>query len=41
MGDKELERLNAKGLALREQGITPHDIKRGIGLRGLKKRSAA
>ena len=37
MGDKELERLNAKGLALREQGITPHDIKRGIGLRGLKK----
>ncbi len=41
MGDKELERLNAKGLALREQGVTPHDIKRGIGLRGLKKRSAA
>ena len=41
MGDKELERLNAKGLALREQGVTPHDIRRGIGLRGLKKRSAA
>lgn len=40
-GEKVMEDLNAKGLALREQGITPHDIKRGIGLRGLKKRSAA
>lgn len=36
-GEKVMEDLNAKGLALREQGITPHDIKRGIGLRGLKK----
>ena len=40
-GEKVMEDLNAKGLALREQGVTPHDIKRGIGLRGLKKRSAA
>lgn len=36
-GEKVMEDLNAKGIALREQGVTPHDIKRGIGLRGLKK----
>jgi len=39
-GERVMEDLNAKGLALRKQGITPTDIKRGVGLRGLK-RSAA
>ena len=39
-GEKVMEDLNAKGIALREQGVTPHDIKRGIGLRGFKRRAA-
>lgn len=39
-GEQVMEEMNAKGLALRKQGITPTDIKRGVGLRGLK-RSAA
>ncbi len=39
-GERIMEDLNAKGLALRKQGVTPTDIKRGIGLRGLKRRTA-
>lgn len=35
--EKALESLNAKGLALREAGYTPNDIKRGVGLRAQKK----
>lgn len=38
--EKALESLNAKGLALREAGYTPNDIKRGVGLRAQKKVAA-
>ena len=39
-GEQVMNDLNAKGLALRKQGITPTEIKRGIGLRGFKRRAA-
>lgn len=38
--EKALEALNEKGLAMREAGYTPNDIKRGIGLRAQKKVAA-
>ena len=39
-GEKVMEELNAKGLELREQGITPHQIRKGYGMRRKNKESA-
>lgn len=39
-GDKQLEDLNREGLRLREEGITPHQIRQGYGLRRKQKEVA-
>lgn len=39
-GDEQLERLNAAGLKLREQGVTPKQIRQGYGLRRKHKEAA-